>query len=236
MALGNRAHLAGLNIVGLKRRGFSRDEMHDLRRAYRLLFADEGSLKERLEDVAAEFAQHRLVHEVLDFIRDGGERGFARRATDRGKNREPQRIGAPRREHWIPVAIRMSSAISVHAVYSRYGAVAPGLEPGPIAVLCAGGSLPFAVIEAMRAAGRQMVIAIEGIADQGLAQLGATWVSLGQLAKLFALFGAKLRRGGAGWRDEPADAALDAHRRHRLDVSVRFPAQLVVAMMPCCAE
>ena len=37
MALGNRAHLAGLNIVGLKRRGFTREEMHDLRRAYRLL-------------------------------------------------------------------------------------------------------------------------------------------------------------------------------------------------------
>jgi UDP-N-acetylglucosamine acyltransferase len=76
MALGNRAHLAGLNIVGMRRRGFSRDEMHDLRRAYRLLFADEGTLKERLEDVAAEFAEHLLVHEVLDFIRDGGERAL----------------------------------------------------------------------------------------------------------------------------------------------------------------
>jgi len=76
MALGNRAHLAGLNIVGLKRHGFSREEMHDLRRVYRLLFADEGTLKERLEDVAAEFAQHRVVHEVLDFIRGGGERAL----------------------------------------------------------------------------------------------------------------------------------------------------------------
>ena len=44
MALGNRAHLSGLNIVGLQRRGFSRDEIHDLRRAYRLLFAAEGTL------------------------------------------------------------------------------------------------------------------------------------------------------------------------------------------------
>jgi UDP-N-acetylglucosamine acyltransferase len=74
MALGNRAHLAGLNIVGLRRRGFSREEMHDLRRAYRLLFADEGTLKERLDDVAAEFSQHKIVHEVIDFIREGGER------------------------------------------------------------------------------------------------------------------------------------------------------------------
>ena len=35
--LGNRARLAGLNIVGLKRRGFSRAEIASLRKAYRLL-------------------------------------------------------------------------------------------------------------------------------------------------------------------------------------------------------
>lgn len=41
MALGNRAYLGGLNIVGLQRRGFSREQIHELRRAYRALFADE---------------------------------------------------------------------------------------------------------------------------------------------------------------------------------------------------
>ncbi|MFZ1682005.1 MAG: acyl-ACP--UDP-N-acetylglucosamine O-acyltransferase, partial [Rhizobiaceae bacterium] len=74
MAVGNRAHLAGLNLVGLRRRGFSRESIHDLRRAYRLLFAPEGTLRERMEDVAAEFATHPQVHEILDFIRDGGDR------------------------------------------------------------------------------------------------------------------------------------------------------------------
>jgi UDP-N-acetylglucosamine acyltransferase len=76
MALGNRAHLAGLNIVGLRRRGFTRDQIHDIRRAYRLLFADEGTLKERVEDVAEEFAKHPIVHEILDFIREGGDRAI----------------------------------------------------------------------------------------------------------------------------------------------------------------
>ena len=51
MAIGNRAHLAGLNIIGLRRRGFTREQIHDIRRAYRLLFADEGTLSERVEDV-----------------------------------------------------------------------------------------------------------------------------------------------------------------------------------------
>jgi len=58
----------------------------------------------------------------------------------------------------------------------------------PIAILCAGGALPFAVVEAMRAAGRPfIVVAIEGIADPELSRLDATWLALGQLGKLFAL-------------------------------------------------
>jgi UDP-N-acetylglucosamine acyltransferase len=76
MALGNRANLAGLNLVGLKRRGFEREEIHALRRAYRLLFAQEGTLKERVEDVAGEFSGHAQVMEILDFIREGGDRAI----------------------------------------------------------------------------------------------------------------------------------------------------------------
>ena len=75
MALGNRAVLAGLNLVGLKRRGFSREQIHELRRAYRLIFAAEGTLKERVEDVGNEFSAHLEVQEILHFIRGGGDRG-----------------------------------------------------------------------------------------------------------------------------------------------------------------
>jgi UDP-N-acetylglucosamine acyltransferase len=74
MALGNRAYLSGLNIIGLQRRGFPREEIHSLRRAYRLLFADEGTLGERVTDVAAEFAGHPAVEEIVAFIRAGGKR------------------------------------------------------------------------------------------------------------------------------------------------------------------
>ena len=76
MAIGNRAHLSGLNIVGLQRRGFSREDVHKLRRAYRLLFADEGTLKERIEDVAAEFADHAIVQEIVAFMRTPGKRSL----------------------------------------------------------------------------------------------------------------------------------------------------------------
>jgi UDP-N-acetylglucosamine acyltransferase len=76
MAMGNRAHLAGLNIVGLKRRGFSREDIHELRAAYRLLFADEGTLLERVEDVAQRYPQASQVSEIIAFIRAGGDRSI----------------------------------------------------------------------------------------------------------------------------------------------------------------
>ena len=45
MAIGNRANLCGLNIVGLKRKGFPREQIHELRQAYRMLFSSEGTLE-----------------------------------------------------------------------------------------------------------------------------------------------------------------------------------------------
>jgi UDP-N-acetylglucosamine acyltransferase len=76
MVLGNRAHLNGLNIVGMKRRGVSREEIHDLRTAYRLLFAPEGAFAERLAEVAEQFAEHPRIMEIVEFIRSAGSRAI----------------------------------------------------------------------------------------------------------------------------------------------------------------
>ena len=73
---GNRARLQGLNIIGLKRRGISRDDIHTLRNADRLLFAQEGTLAERLEDVADLFHDNRAVMEIIDFIRTESQRSI----------------------------------------------------------------------------------------------------------------------------------------------------------------
>ena len=72
--MGNRAWLAGLNLVGLKRRGFTREQIHELRNAYRLLFAQEGTFQERLGDVAELFEKNAEVMEIVNFIRAGGNR------------------------------------------------------------------------------------------------------------------------------------------------------------------
>ncbi len=85
MVMGNRAHLSGLNLVGLKRRGFDREEIHKLRAAYRMLFADEGTLAERIEDVAQLFADIALVQEVIDFTRNASSRGICLPLPDGNK-------------------------------------------------------------------------------------------------------------------------------------------------------
>lgn len=66
---GERAHLAGLNMVGLERRGFSRDDVRELRNAYRVLFGPEGTLSERLEQTAARYKAQEQVMRIVEFIR-----------------------------------------------------------------------------------------------------------------------------------------------------------------------
>ena len=77
-ALGQSAVLVGLNIVGLRRRGATKDEMHRLRRAYRSLFFVEGRIADRLEAVEREFAGDPLVGKIVAFIRAGGKRPLMR--------------------------------------------------------------------------------------------------------------------------------------------------------------
>jgi UDP-N-acetylglucosamine acyltransferase len=72
--VGNDAHLEGMNLVGLKRRGFSRESIHDLRAAYRLLFAPEGALQERVDDLASVFGGSAEVMRVVEFIRADANR------------------------------------------------------------------------------------------------------------------------------------------------------------------
>jgi UDP-N-acetylglucosamine acyltransferase len=76
MALGNRASLAGLNIVGLKRQGFSREQIHALRKAYGLLFSQEGTLQERIDDVEKMFPDEAPVQRIVAFMRAKTDRSF----------------------------------------------------------------------------------------------------------------------------------------------------------------
>lgn len=84
MVIGNRAHLSGLNLIGIKRRGFDRETIHAMRNAYRLLFADEGTMAERISDVAEMFKDVPPVMEIIEFITTDSSRSFCQPKTDDG--------------------------------------------------------------------------------------------------------------------------------------------------------
>lgn len=80
--IGNRAKLQGLNIVGLKRRNFSREMIHELRKAYRLIFAEEGTMAERLKDVEEDFRDNEAVMDIVRFIREDSSRAICQPSLD----------------------------------------------------------------------------------------------------------------------------------------------------------
>lgn len=68
LVFGDRARLQGLNLVGLKRRGASREAIHALRAAYQMIFGGNGPLAERARAAAEAFPDQPLVAEIVDFI------------------------------------------------------------------------------------------------------------------------------------------------------------------------
>jgi UDP-N-acetylglucosamine acyltransferase len=81
---GRRAKLVGLNVIGMRRRGFAKADIHCYREAYRALFFGGGEFRARLERVAADYGGDAQVKKMIDFIRGGkrpltmgGKRGEA---------------------------------------------------------------------------------------------------------------------------------------------------------------
>ncbi len=77
-AAGNRAKLYGLNLTGLRRRGFGDDTLKALRRAYRALFQSKSTLAEAIETVRGdEVYRVPEVQRFVEFIAES-ERGVTR--------------------------------------------------------------------------------------------------------------------------------------------------------------
>ena len=76
--IGNRARLAGLNVIGLKRRGFDKAQIQRLHGFFRALFRDEGVFAQRLAETRRHYADDTLVAEILAFIDAPSHRGLIR--------------------------------------------------------------------------------------------------------------------------------------------------------------
>ena len=76
--IGNRARLAGLNVIGLRRRGVDKARLHTIRTAFHTLFGGEGVFAQRLETVRSHYADEPLVMEMLAFASAPSKRGLIR--------------------------------------------------------------------------------------------------------------------------------------------------------------
>jgi UDP-N-acetylglucosamine acyltransferase len=76
-AAGNRAKLYGLNLVGLKRRGFSDAVINNLKKAYKIIFRSGMTIEEAIKKVADELPDCREVTYFVDFMRHS-KRGVTR--------------------------------------------------------------------------------------------------------------------------------------------------------------
>ncbi len=76
--IGNRARLAGLNVIGLKRRGFRKSQIQRLRTAFHTLFRHEGVFAQRLAEARKLYGEDPLIAEVLAFIDAPSHRGLIR--------------------------------------------------------------------------------------------------------------------------------------------------------------
>lgn len=75
IAYGNRAKVVGLNLVGLKRSGFSDATLQALKQAYEILFLSSLNMKEAVQKVRQEFLHIPEIQHLLEFI-ESTERGL----------------------------------------------------------------------------------------------------------------------------------------------------------------
>ncbi len=87
MAQGDRARLFGLNLIGLKRRGFGEEQLSALKKAYRTFFAEGLTLKEATDRTRQEQATSPEAVHLAEFIANS-QRGICRPRRNAGQEGE----------------------------------------------------------------------------------------------------------------------------------------------------
>ena len=81
IAVGNRASLTGINVIGLERRGFDAIDVDLLRQAFRDLFHRDGLFSERLGRMRDIYEKNPLVGQIISFIDGAGKNGICKTAS-----------------------------------------------------------------------------------------------------------------------------------------------------------
>jgi UDP-N-acetylglucosamine acyltransferase len=79
--VGNRAHLYGVNTIGLERRGFTRDRIEAIRAAYRVLMHPSVNVSQAVSELSAN-AGNEDVRTIVEFIRSSKRGVVVKRGKD----------------------------------------------------------------------------------------------------------------------------------------------------------
>lgn len=80
MVIGNRAHLEGLNVVGMRRAGISNEEINALKEAVSIIFDNESDMlfDKRLEKIQANYSNFPSTVEVIEFIKRNQDKALCK--------------------------------------------------------------------------------------------------------------------------------------------------------------
>lgn len=84
ITVGDRAKLRGLNVIGMKRSGIERAEIHKLRNALKMVFDPALTMQTGIDAAAEAFPDSAAVRDVLDFLKARGRRHFTVPPVGRG--------------------------------------------------------------------------------------------------------------------------------------------------------
>ena len=76
LAIGNRSHLEGINLIGLKRAGYSSEEINALNQSVKLIFSN-NLLKDGIEE-AKKFSKFKTVKDIISFLEKSEKRPICR--------------------------------------------------------------------------------------------------------------------------------------------------------------
>ncbi|MFT6077039.1 MAG: UDP-N-acetylglucosamine acyltransferase [Myxococcota bacterium] len=77
VVVGERANLAGLNLIGLRRQNLEKSDINSLRAFYKDLFNKDGkNLGQKVDELAPKYKTSKLSGEVIEFLKSETSRSF----------------------------------------------------------------------------------------------------------------------------------------------------------------
>ncbi|MDX1923748.1 MAG: acyl-ACP--UDP-N-acetylglucosamine O-acyltransferase [Rickettsiaceae bacterium] len=71
-----RAGISGMNLLGLKRRGFNQDAILDLQKAFNIIFFEDKKLDDAIKEAREKHSSNKLAMELINFISKESKRSL----------------------------------------------------------------------------------------------------------------------------------------------------------------